>query len=680
MQLYLCEKPSQAKDIAKVLGVSQRGQGYISGENVTVTWAVGHLLETATPEAYGEQYGRPWRANVLPVIPETWQMVVKKETADQFAVIKKLLKKAREVVIATDADREGEVIARELMTYCGYRGAIRRLWLSALDEGSIRQALQNMLPGEKTEKLYQAGVGRSQADWLIGMNLTRLYTLKAGEAGHAEMFSVGRVQTPTLAIVVNRDNEIANFTPKPWWQVRAQLEKDGVTFHAEWVGAEQYCDEEKRCINQPIAQAVLQLCQKTGAATVLTAEKKREKTPAPLCFELGKLQEVCSRKWGMGASQVLTIAQALYETHKATTYPRTDCGYLPLSMRDEVTAVLRAVLASDPSIGPALSGLDKSFMSRVWNDKKITAHHGIIPTRQAFDLARLSADELKVYQLIRQHYLAQFMPLQESDVTGATFNLGNQLFRTRGRVTVVPGWKALFGGQQDEDEEEGEEDAPASLPPLDKGDVCRVTGGNVKDNVTKAPAHMTEGTLIAAMKNAASLVSDPQLKKVLRENAGLGTEATRSGVLETLFKRRYLEKKGKHIHSTQMARELIAALPETLTSPGMTALWEQALDDIAQGKSDLHSFMQKQAQWTRHLTEKGRAQPFHVTVPVGPDCPLCGKAMRQRTGKEGTFWGCVQYPECKGIVGEANRKTKRRAAGKRRSSGPKVPGALQVDG
>ncbi|WP_192073419.1 DNA topoisomerase III (plasmid) [Pantoea agglomerans] len=680
MQLYLCEKPSQAKDIARVLGVSQRGQGYISGENVTVTWAVGHLLETATPEAYGEQFGRPWRANVLPVIPETWQMVVKKETADQFAVIKKLLKKAREVVIATDADREGEVIARELMTYCGYRGAIRRLWLSALDEGSIRQALQNMLPGEKTEKLYQAGVGRSQADWLIGMNLTRLYTLKAGEAGHAEMFSVGRVQTPTLAIVVNRDNEIANFTPKPWWQVRAQLEKDGVTFHAEWVGAEQYCDEEKRCINQPIANAVLQLCQKTGSATVLTAEKKREKTPAPLCFDLGTLQQVCSRKWGMGASQVLTIAQALYETHKATTYPRTDCGYLPLSMRDEVADVLRAVLASDPSVGPALSGLDKSFMSRVWNDKKITAHHAIIPTRQAFDLARLSSDELKVYQLIRQHYLAQFMPLQESDVTGATFNLGNQLFRTRGRVTVVPGWKALFSGLQDDDEAEGEEDAPASLPPLDKGDVCRVKGGTVKDNVTKAPAPMTEGTLIAAMKNAASLVSDPQLKKVLRENAGLGTEATRSGVLETLFKRRYLEKKGKHIHSTQMARELIAALPETLTSPGMTALWEQALDDIAQGKSDLHGFMQKQAQWTRHLIEKGRAQPFHVTVPVGPDCPLCGKAMRQRTGKEGTFWGCVQYPECKGIVGEANRKTKRRAAGKRRSSGPKAPGVLQVDG
>ena len=681
MQLYLCEKPSQAKDIARVLGVSQRGQGYISGENVTVTWAVGHLLETATPEAYGEQFGRPWRANVLPVIPESWQMVVKKETADQFAVIKKLLKTAREVVIATDADREGEVIARELMTYCGYRGAVRRLWLSALDEGSIRQALQNMLPGEKTEKLYQAGIGRAQADWLIGMNLTRLYTLKAGEAGHAEMFSVGRVQTPTLAIVVNRDNEIANFTPKPWWQVRAQLEKDGVTFHAEWVGAEQYCDEEKRCINQPIAHAVLQLCQKTGSATVLTAEKKREKTPAPLCFDLGTLQQVCSRKWGMGASQVLTIAQALYETHKATTYPRTDCGYLPLSMRDEVADVLRAVQASDPSVAPALSRLDRAFMSRVWNDKKITAHHAIIPTRQAFDLARLSADELKVYQLIRQHYLAQFLPLQESDVTEATFNLCNQLFRTRGRVIVAPGWKALFGGQQDDEEEaEGGEDAPASLPPLDKGDACRVTGGAVKDNITKAPAHMTEGTLIAAMKNAASLVSDPQLKKVLRENAGLGTEATRSGVLETLFKRRYLEKKGKHIHSTQMARELIAALPETLTSPGMTALWEQALDDIAQGKSDLHSFMQKQAQWTRHLIEKGRAQPFHVTVPVGPDCPLCGKAMRQRTGKEGTFWGCVQYPECKGIVGEANRKTKRRAAGKRKGSGPKAPGVLAVDG
>lgn len=664
MQLYLCEKPSQAKDIARVLGLKQRGQGFISDEKITVTWAIGHLLETATPETYGEQFGRPWRADVLPVIPDRWQMTVKKETADQFRVIKKLLKQAQEVVIATDADREGEVIARELMEYCGYSGAVRRLWLSALDEGSIKKALSAMLPGEKTENLYLAGLGRSQADWLIGMNLTRLYTLKASEAGLTEVLSVGRVQTPTLAIVVNRDREIANFTPKPWWQVKVQLDKQNMNFVAEWVAAEQYCDDEKRCVNQPVAQAVQQLCQQTTSASVLSVDKKREKTPAPLCFDLGTLQQVCSRKWGLGANEVLGIAQALYETHKATTYPRTDCGYLPLSMQEDIPDVLRAVRQTDPAVDAVLVRLDMTIVSRVWNDKKITAHHAIIPTCQPFDITRLSATELKVYQLIRQHYFAQFLPVQEVDVTEATFNLGNQLFRARGRVMVQPGWKAIFNDVQEEEETESSQ--MAQLPPLEKDDACRVAGADIKHNLTKAPAAHTEGTLIAAMKNAASLVEDPELKKVLRANAGLGTEATRSGVLETLFKRRYLEKKGKFIHATQMARELVAALPETLTNPGMTALWEQALDDIAQGKSDLKSFMQKQAIWTRHLIENGRNTAFAVTVPVGPPCPVCGQETRQRTGKKGSFWGCRLYPECKGMVGETNRKARRQAAGKSR--------------
>lgn len=668
MQLYLCEKPSQAKDIARVLGVSQRGQGCISGGNITVTWAVGHLLETATPETYGEQFGRPWRTEVLPVIPDRWQMTVKKDTADQFAVIKKLLKQASEVVIATDADREGEVIARELMEYCNYSGAVRRLWLSALDEASIKKALSEILPGEKTEKLYQAGIGRSRADWLIGMNLTRLYTLKAGEAGVSEVFSVGRVQTPTLAIVVNRDLEIAGFTPKPWWKVSSQLQKDGVPFEAEWVAAEQYCDDEKRCVNQPIARAVQQLCQTAGSGSVISVEKKRDKTPAPLCFTLGTLMEVCNKKWGFGANEVLSIAQSLYETHKATTYPRTDCGYLPVSMREEVIDVLQAIQHSDPTISPELARLDTAFTSRVWNDKKITAHHAIIPTRQPFEIAKLNAKELKVYSLIRLHYLAQFMPLQETDVTDATFNIGNQLFRTRGRVMVHAGWKSLFSGEQSEEGEEDKE-SDAQLPALEQGSVCSVTGASVKDNMTKAPPHHTEGTLIAAMKNAASLVTDPQLRKVLRDNAGLGTEATRSGVLETLFKRGFLEKKGKFIQATQMARELIAALPETLTSPGMTALWEQALDDIAQGKSGLSEFMQKQTQWTRHLIEKGRVAAFKVTAPVGPACPQCGGPTRLRKNKEGKFWGCMKFPDCKGIVGETNRKTRRQASGRSRGSG-----------
>ncbi|EIX9082289.1 DNA topoisomerase III [Klebsiella aerogenes] len=655
MQLYLCEKPSQAKDIARVLGISQRGQGFISGGNITVTWAIGHLLEQAGPDAYGEQYGNPWKAEVLPIIPESWQMVVKSQTKAQFSVISNLLKTASDVIIATDADREGEVIARELLEYCRYKGNVRRLWLSALDETSVRNALANILPGEKTEKLYDAGKGRSRADWLIGMNLTRLYTVKARDAGISEVLSIGRVQTPTLAIVVNRDNAIANFVPVPWWQVNAVIEKDGVRFRAQWQPAAQYCDEEKHCISHQAARAVIQLCQQQKSASVLEVNQKRVKTPAPLCFDLGTLQVACSRKFGLGANEVLSIAQSLYETHKATTYPRTDCGFLPESMLKEIPEVLSAVGKSDPSVASSLDMLDKQFVSRVWNDKKITAHHAIIPTRQIFDLSKLSANEMKVYGLIRQHYLAQFLPLQESDTTEALFNIGGQLFRARGKVNVVTGWMRLFEAESNDDTEDVENE-DMSLPSLVKNDTCVVSGSELKDMKTKPPKPFTEGTLIAAMKNAASFVTDPKLKKVLRDNAGLGTEATRAGALETLFSRHYLEKKGKNIQSTQMAKELIAALPETLTSPGMTALWEQALDDIAQGKMSLNEFMQKQRQWTMHLVEKGKSDVVNITAPVGPPCPICKGLTRKRKGRKGDFWGCIKYPDCKGVINSSSKK------------------------
>lgn len=655
MQLYLCEKPSQAKDIARVLGITRRGQGFISGGDITVTWAIGHLLEQASPEVYGEQFGKPWRADVLPVLPEKWQMTVKPETRDQYTVISKLLRQASEVIIATDADREGEVIARELLDYCGYRGSVRRLWLSALDETSVRKALENILPGEKTAGLYDAGKGRSQADWLIGMNLTRLYTLQARNSGLPGVLSVGRVQTPALAMVVNRDNEIANFVPVPWWQVQALLEKEGIRFRANWIPAAHHCNGEKRCVNRPAAQAVGQLCQQQKNASVLEVSQKREKTAAPLCFDLGTLQQVCSRKFSMGASEVLTIAQALYEKHKLTTYPRTDCGYLPVSMQQEVSDVFAAIAKSDPSVTATLAQLDRNFVSRVWNDKKITAHHAIIPTRQVADISKLSGNELKVWQLIRQYYFAQFLALQESDITEVSFTIGGQLFRTCGKVNVVTGWKSLFHTEH-EDTDITDNDGKAPLPVLNKGDNCLVSGAEIKDMKTSPPKPFTEGTLIGAMKNASGFVSDARLKKILRDNAGLGTEATRAGVLETLFKRHYLEKKGAQIQSTQIAKELIAALPETLTSPGMTALWEQALDDIAQGKMSLTAFMEKQVQWTRHLVDKGRNETVRIT-PVTPPCPLCQGPTRRQKGKNGDFFGCARYPECRGIISSRSKKS-----------------------
>ncbi|MEQ9859577.1 DNA topoisomerase III [Pectobacterium cacticida] len=659
MRLFLCEKPSQGRDIARFIGANQRGKGFLSGAGVVVTWAFGHLLEIASPEEYGAQFCKPWRMDVLPILPTEWKMIVKKNSAEQFAVISRLLKQADEVIIATDADREGEVLARELLDYCRFTGNVKRLWLSALDDASIRKGLDNLLPGEKTVRLYYAGMGRSKADWLIGMNLTRIYTLKALEQGVDELLSIGRVQTPTLALIVQRDNIIENFTSKPYWQVFTDLEKSGVIFRTQWVPAAGYCDDEKRCVQHNVALAVEQLCKQTSSASVIDISQKRVKTSAPLCFSLSALQKACSDKWGMSAPKVLEIAQSLYEVHKATTYPRTDCGYLPELMKGEVNHVLSAILKSDPSITPLVNEVDSSFVSRIWNDKKISAHHAIIPTKQPFDISKLSDDELNVYQLIRLHYLAQFFPLQESDITDVTFNLGGQLFKTRGSVAVVIGWKKLFSNDKEPDayfDKNGNEEA---LPILHTNDICNVSTCEVKEQQTKPPSRFTDGTLIDAMKNAASFISDPTLKKILRDNAGLGTEATRAGIIDVLFTRNYLKRRDKFIYSTQLARELISQLPEALTNPGMTALWEQALDDVAEGRMSLDAFLQKQKEWTLRLVDRGRQQAIKLTAPVSPSCPQCGGVMRKRNSDNGAFWGCAKYPLCKGIVGEGVKKTKR---------------------
>ncbi|WP_038903512.1 DNA topoisomerase III [Dickeya zeae] len=663
MRLFLCEKPSQGRDIAAVLGASKRGQGFLSGPDTVVTWAVGHLLENASPEMYGEQYGKPWRLDVLPLLPRQWQMVVKKDTADQFAVITRLLKQSDEVVIATDADREGEVIARELLDYCRFNGVVSRLWLSALDEASVRKALANIRPGNETENLYYAGLGRGRADWLIGMNISRLYTLKASALGYDGVLSVGRVQTPALALVVNRDRQIASFVPKPYFQVNVKLESGGVVFPAEWVAAAAYTDDEKRCINQAVAEQVRQLCLKVGKAVILDVEKKREKTPAPLAFSLGVLQQVCAERFGYSPQQVLDIAQALYETHKATTYPRTDCGYLPESMLSEVPHVLSALQQSDPSLAPVIASLDPAFRSRIWDDKKITAHHAIIPTPHKCHLAGMNEAERNVYTLIRTHYMAQFMPLLEMDVTRASFNIGGQLFRTSGRVTVVPGWKILFGQAAASDGDERDDEAAAvSLPPLTKDAVCGIRGSELKALKTKPPQPYSFKTLIAAMMNAAGLVDDPALKKVLRDNAGLGTEATRAGILDVLMKRGFLIKKGNHLHASDTACDLVDALPSALTQVGMTALWEQALDDIAAGKMTLDTFVDRQLKWVNQLVEQGKQQVFTIRIPDRPKCPLCGGRTRLRKGPNGTFYGCENYPTCKGIVDSgANNKCRNRS-------------------
>lgn len=626
MRLFLCEKPSQAKDIAKVLGANRRGDGCWLGAEVTVTWCIGHLLETAPPDAYDARYKR-WVLADLPIVPERWKMLVKPKTASQFKAVKRLLGEARELVIATDADREGEMIARELVEHCRYRGPIQRLWLSALDDASIRKALAALKPGAETFSLYHSALGRSRADWLIGMNMSRLFTLLGRQSGYQGVLPVGRVQTPTLRLVVDRDRSIADFVPVAYWAIEVALLADGSTFSAQWRAPEDACDEQGRCLNQALAQQAAAAIGNASTARVVKLRTERMREAPPLPFDLGTLQEVCSKKLGLGAQETLDIAQALYETHKVITYPRSDCGYLPLSQHGEAPVILEALGRADPGLAGLLPHLDAQRRSRAWNDGKVSAHHGIIPTAAALNLDRLVGKQRAVYTLIRARYLAQFLPNHEYDRTQADFDCAGQALRAVGKVIVEPGWRralpeALTPGK-------GREAPPQPLPALREGQDCAVDGVTLKDLWTQPPKPFTEGDLIKAMKNVAKLVDDPRLKQKLKDTTGIGTEATRAGIIQGLLDRGYLIKQGKALAATPAAFSLIDAVPRAIADPGTTAIWEQALDMVQSGEMSLEEFVAKQSAWMSKQVQRCVGLRMTISGPASPAAAAPWKKKRK---------------------------------------------------
>ncbi|MCQ4309932.1 DNA topoisomerase III [Pseudomonas stutzeri] len=616
MRLFLCEKPSQAKDIAKVLGANRRGDGCLLGPGVTVTWCIGHLLETAPPDAYDARFKR-WVLGDLPIIPERWKMQVKPKTASQFKAVKRLLGEASELVIATDADREGEMIARELVEHCRYRGPIQRLWLSALDDASIRKALATLKPGAETFSLYHSALGRSRADWLIGMNMSRLFTLLGRQSGYQGVLPVGRVQTPTLRLVVDRDRSIAGFVPVPYWSIEVALRADGMPFTAQWRAAEDRCDDQGRCLDPEHARQAATAIESAEQAQVLKVRTERMREAPPLLFDLGTLQEVCSKKLGLGAQETLDIAQALYETHKLITYPRSDCGYLPLSQHGEAPAIIAALGRSDPPLSELLTHVQPQRRSRAWNDAKVSAHHGIIPTAAVTDLSRLVGKQRAVYTLIRARYLAQFLPNHEYDRTQADFDCAGQALRAVGKVIVEPGWRRAL--PEALTPVKGREPAPAqALPVLSEGQHCNVMSVNLKDLWTQPPKPFTEGDLIKAMKNVAKLVDDPRLKQKLKDTTGIGTEATRAGIIQGLLDRGYLTKQGKALSASPAAFSLIDAVPRAIADPGTTAIWEQALDMVQSGEMSLEEFVAKQSAWMRKQVERCRGLSLTITGPASP--------------------------------------------------------------
>ena len=633
MRLFLCEKPSQAKDIAAVLGASRRGDGCWVGANATVTWCIGHLLETAPPDAYDERYKR-WVLADLPIIPEKWKMRVKPKTASQFKAVKRLLGEAKELVIATDADREGEMIARELVEHCRYRGPIQRLWLSALDDASIRKALNALKPGAETFNLYHSALGRSRADWLIGMNMSRLFTLLGRQAGYQGVLPVGRVQTPTLRLVVDRDRSISDFVPVAFWAIDVQLNHDHQLFTAQWRADPDTCDDQDRCLNQAHAQQAAAAMQNASSARVVKLRTERMREVAPLPFDLGTLQEICSKKLGLGAQETLDIAQALYETYKLVTYPRSDCGYLPQSQHSEAPAILAALAHADPALAPLAGHLDPQRRSRAWNDGKVSAHHGIIPTAAAKNLERLSGKHRAVYTLIRARYLAQFLPNHEYDRTQADFDCAGQALRAVGKQIVEPGWKRALP-EALTPAKGREAPAPQPLPRLHEGLDYAVANVHLKDLWTQPPKPFTEGDLIKAMKNVAKLVQDPLLKQKLKDTTGIGTEATRAGIIQGLIDRGYMSKNGKAWAATPAAFSLIDAVPRAIADPGTTAIWEQALDMVQSGEMTLDIFVAKQAAWMRKHIERCSAMTMTINGPASPagTAPAWKKKRKAPAGK-----------------------------------------------
>lgn len=668
MRLFLCEKPSQARDIARVLKADRQGDGCLQGQDVSITWCFGHLIELAPPETYDESLAQ-WSLDKLPVLPNPWMTTVKADASKQFNLIGKLLKGASEVVVATDADREGEMIGREVLDKHGWRGPVTRLWLSALDDSSIRKALANILPGEKTHALYLAGMARSRADWLVGMNLTRAYTVAHGSGkGAAGVVSVGRVQTPTLALIVARDREIENFKPKDYFLVSATFQGREAVFPGLWIPPVDMADEEGRCLSKAAAQSVV--AKVTGKiGRVVLAETSPAKEPPPLPFDLATLQQEASRRWGMGAADTLACAQALYETHKATTYPRTDCAYLPSTQFPEAARVFEAVRRVHPEVAGLLDKADPTMRSRAWDDRKITAHHAIIPTsNDRVNVSGMKPAERRIYDLVVRHYLAQFLGDHEFLKQKIDVVCEGETFRTSGRTPTKPGWKLAFTAVSDE-ADKGEQE-PA-LPRVAQGENVPCLKAELSAKKTQPPQRYTEGTLIAAMKNIGRNVTDPRLKSVLKETAGIGTEATRAAIIQNLFTREYIKpEKKKWLVSTDKGRSLIEILPPVLTDPATTARWEQALEEVAGGRARMEDFLALQAEFVAGLVSKlktenpGRAsrgqgdgkppvsggrKPIQVDGPKYP-CPTCHQPLIRRQSKNGWFWGCSAYPECKGTL------------------------------
>lgn len=665
MRLYIAEKPSMGAEIAKCLtGPIQRKDGYLITKDGVVTWAFGHILRQAEPDEYNAAY-KKWNAADLPIIPTKWKMIIDESCKKQFGIIKNLIDKADEIVHAGDPDREGQLLIDEVLDYVHCQKPVKRILLNALDEESIKKANANLRDNKDFLNLKKSALARARADWLIGMNLSRAYTLAARRAGKKEVLAIGRVKTPTLALVVRRERELQNFKPVDYFIIKAIFAHQNGEFITTWKpqDIQKGLDSENRLLDENIAKDLIaKFASKTEQGKIIAYQKAQKKEAQRLPFSLSTLQVLAGKRFGYEPQLVLDTAQKLYEK-KLTTYPRSDCEYLPQSQFNDAKVIVHNLLNyQDKQLSTWAKKADISIKSRAWNDKKITAHHAIIPTKIKANLNALSEVERNVYFLIAQAYIAQFYSVHIYDQTKITVMYMNENFTASGRTVKQLGWKELYlqnanKNKLNYEEINEKEEENSSLPLMKKNDVVDYIDGKYEKKSTKPPTRFTSATLLAGMKEIHKYVKDVEVKKKLKDIYGIGTEATRASIIEDLIKRGFLQTEGKkkYLIPTQTAYMLIDVLPDEMTYPDSTAIWEDYLHSLSEGEGTVEEFLQMQANFTKDLCLKANA-----TVLVGQNeykCPRCKRGILvKRNGKNGTFWGCSNFPTCRMTCNDVDGK------------------------
>ena len=652
--LVLAEKPSVARDIARVLNCHKNISGAIEGSNYIVTWALGHLVTLADPEMYDKSY-KEWNLSTLPMIPKKWELVVIRQTAKQYSNVKAQLfrKDVGQIIIATDAGREGELVARWILDKSGCRKPIRRLWISSVTDKAIREGFSRLKDGRMYDNLYRAAKSRAEADWLVGINATRALTCK-----YNAQLSCGRVQTPTLAIIAGREEEIRSFRPEEYYGLTCDAGKVTWTWQQKKSGSLRTFHKEQI--------ESLKASLKNENITVTEVTKTAKKAFSPGLYDLTELQRDANRRFGFSAKETLNLMQRLYENHKVLTYPRTDSRYIGMDIVPTIKERLKAC-----GIGPYKQFIpellkhpiktSKTFV----DDKKVNDHHAIIPTEEYVQLTHMTSDERKIYDLVIRRFISVLYPAFEYEQTTLKASAAGETFTAKGRIVKAIGWKAVYETgasdlSDDYDEDAADNDrfgnradtfrqADQSLPPLKKGDAFPIGRITMTSGKTRPPARFTEATLLSAMENPVRYMEskDAKARKTLGETGGLGTVATRADIIEKLFHSFLIEKNGQDILITSKGRQLLSLVPEDLKKPELTAQWEMELSDIAKGARDDSAFIKEIKSYTCSLIDeiKSGEKTFRHDNLTNSKCPRCGKRLLAVNGKNSRLLVC-QDREC----------------------------------